>query len=162
MIDIYNEFNTRLNKFGKVVIAGGAVRDHLLGKKPKDYDIFVLYSSAWDFDKAKEEISPILSDLIQVEPSVEWHRSEPYLVATVKWNDLEIQVMVSPMQTKEELVGSFDWNICLFAYDGEFFCGEKIEEIESGKELKLNTVTFPLSTMRRGFRFSERFKMKLP
>ena len=158
---VYSEFRARLSGFGRVVIAGGAVRDTLLGKSPKDWDIFVLPQGEWDFTATKDGILPILADLSKVKPVVDWHNSEPFLVASVRWQDAEVQVLVNPSKTTTALVGTFDWNVCLFGFDGEFFQGEPLENIAVGKSLRLQKVTFPLSTLRRGFRFSERFKMKL-
>lgn len=162
LITVFNEFSGRLAQFGTVVAAGGAVRDSLMGREPKDYDIFVLPGhDGFDFDKLAKDIEPSLSDLEQVKP-LEWHNSEPYLIATVRWNGFEVQVLVNPEPDMASLVSTFDWNVCLFAYDGAvFFQGEQIENIGYGKDLTLQKVTFPLSTLRRGFRFSERFKMKL-
>lgn len=158
---VYAEFNARLSPFGRVVIAGGAVRDTLLGKSPKDWDIFCLPQGRWDFNAVKAGVLPVLADLSKVKPVVDWHNSEPYLVATVKWNEAEVQVLVNPSQTTEKLIGTFDWNVCLFGFDGDYFNGEALDNIGVGKSLRLQKVTFPLSTLRRGFRFSERFKMKL-
>jgi hypothetical protein len=160
---LFNEFIPRLLPFGKPVLAGGAVRDTIMGKEPKDWDVFILRGQEnWNFEAIAEQIKPALSSLTKIEPVVSWHRSEPYLVATVKWKEAIIQVLVNPALTMEELIATFDWNVCLFAHDGErALQGESIENIGPGKELHLKTVTFPLSTLRRGFRFSERFKMKL-
>lgn len=158
---VHSEFHQRLGKFGRVVIAGGAVRDTLMGKQPKDWDIFILKGEKFDFKTAKPEIAATLEDLAKVAPVVDWHNSEPFLVATVKWNAMEVQVLVNPQPTMAHLIGTFDWNVCLFGYDGTYLHGEGIENIGVGKTLKLNRVTFPASTLRRGYRFSERFKMKL-
>ncbi len=70
--------------------------------------------------------------------------------------------MVNPATSLNELVSTFDWSVCLFGYDGlQIFKGSDLSEIKVGGNLKLQKVTFPLSTLRRGFRFSERFRMKL-
>lgn len=155
------EFARRLSSYGQVVIAGGAVRDCMMGKEPKDWDIFVLQGAGFDFEEAKADMAEALSDLSPIPPVVEWHRSEPFLVATVGWRDLEVQVLVNPAATVRELLDSFDWNVCLFAYDGTYQSLETVDNIAPGKSLRLHRVTYPLSTLRRGFRFSERFKMKL-
>ena len=165
---IYNEFNDRFKGFGQVFLAGGCVRDFLMRRDPKDFDVFVINNELFkDFDNQKQLIKAKLADLIKVEPKVEWHKSEPYLVATVEFEGVEVQILFNPAKTIEELLSTFDWNVCLFAYGytggtiPQFICGESIENIGAGKDLKLNKLTFPLSTLRRGFRFSERFLMKL-
>jgi len=160
--EVYDEFSRRLSSLGKVVLAGGAVRDFLMEQGPKDYDVFVLHSTTDDMEVLEKQVLAAVSDLSTIPPVVEWHKSEPFLVATVEWESCEIQVLVNPAKSMEELVDSFDWNVCLFAYDGEgFHMREDVGNIAKGKDLALNRVTFPLSTLRRGFRFSERFIMKL-
>lgn len=148
-----------LSQFGPVVVAGGAVRDHLMGRAPKDYDIFVL-GSTWD-DTLVERVRTALSPFEPI-TTLEFHKSEPYLVTTVRHKGEMVQVMLNPAPTVSALVDTFDWNVCLFAYDGDTVTARtNIEEIGEGYELKLQACRFPLSTLRRGFRFSERFGMTL-
>ncbi len=155
-------FNPRLSSFGQLCIAGGAVRDELMGVAPKDFDLFCLCNGDWDFKDAKEQLSGRLDGLSASPPTVEWHKSEPYLVATIIVNGQQVQILANPAGSIEELISTFDWNVCLFARtETEIYQQTAIEDIAVGKELKLNKVTFPLSTLRRGFRFSERFTMKL-
>lgn len=160
LTEVYSEFTRRLGSFGTTVIGGGAVRDHLMGRKAKDYDLFLLNHS---FTKeARSNVMNCLSGLEVVKP-LEFHQSEPYLVVTVRWCGVDVQVMLNPATSPEELISTFDWNVCLFAYDGsKFITREHIDNIGMGKTLYLNKVTFPQSTLRRGFRFSERFGMQLP
>lgn len=158
--EVYKEFQPKLRDFGQVILAGGSVRDTLLARTPKDFDIFVLYNKDFNFKEAKETIEPILESYGTKAPLVEWHNSEPYLVATLDWHGQEVQVMVNPAQSPSELLETFDWNVCQFAYDGTYFIGDP-KTVGYGKDLILNACRFPLSTLRRGFRFSERFLMKL-
>lgn len=162
LAEVHGEFSSRLSEFGTVTIAGGAVRDSLLGKMPKDFDVFILQGEKFDLEKCRPAIISVLSDLSEVKPKVDWHKSEPYLAATVLWRGQEIQVLCNPAPTLADLIGTFDWSVCLFGFDGkDYFRGEPLENIGPGKELRLQRVTFPVSTLRRGFRFSERFLMKL-
>lgn len=157
LADVWREFNIRLGSFGRVVIAGGAVRDTLMGRTPKDYDVFVLGTQ---HKMVGGDAAKALDGLPTIEP-LEFHKSEPFMVAMVRWNGCDVQVMASPHQTVDDLLASFDWNVCLFAYhDGAFTAREDIANIRSGAALRLQKVTFPLSTLRRGFRFSERFGME--
>lgn len=160
-LDIIRAFNPRLGDLGQLVMAGGAVRDELMGRSPKDFDLFLLYPPPFEFKKIKDEIEPRLEDLARKKPVVEWHKSEPYLVATLDYQGSEVQILANPAQTPEALVETFDWSVCLFARTESLIVQlTALDEIAPGKDLKLNCVTFPLSTLRRGFRFSERFKMK--
>lgn len=155
--DVYEVFRHRLSGIGPVVIAGGAVRDHLMGKPAKDYDVFVLGT---DFEAQGGMLAVPLSNLEQVMP-LDFHKSEPFLIATVKWDGSVIQVMSTPATTVDELLDTFDWNICLFAYDGAIHAKEDAANIGKGRTLRIHKVTYPLSTLRRGFRFSERYEMVL-
>jgi len=167
LFEIYNEFSKRLGEFGDIYLAGGCVRDHLMSRKAKDFDLFILNNILFnDFEKTKDKILEKLKDLPVVPSLVSWHKSEPYLVITVKYKGVEVQILLNPSFNVLELLSTFDWNVCLFAYGlsygkEQFITQEIIENIGEGKELKLNKITFPLSTLRRGFRFSERFLMKL-
>lgn len=161
--NVFDHFNNIFKPYGNCYIAGGAVRDTLMGNQPKDYDFFILYDfDTIKFKEAKEIILSHLEDYTKVKPLVEWHNSEPYLVATVSYLDRDIQIMLNPAPNVYKLLSTFDWNVCLFAYGEEGFVQtESVTNIGPGKELKLNACKFPLSTLRRGFRFSERFMMKL-
>lgn len=156
------EFTHRLGGFGRIVIAGGAVRDTLLGQEPKDFDVFVLHDEGVKFSEMKKALVPAVADLTPIPPVVEWHNSEPFLVVTINWHGKQIQILANPAPNPEALVDTFDWSVCLYAYfDDSLIAREPVDNIKPGGELWLNRVTYPLSTLRRGFRFSERFLMKL-
>lgn len=160
--EIHGEFSRRLSSLGRVVIAGGAVRDTLMGRTPKDWDVFVLQGGEFNFGTGKALAEASLADLPVADPVVEWHQSEPFLASSVRYEQQEVQIMLSPEASVAALVGTFDWNVSLFAFDGnDYFKGEQIDNIVPGKSLRLQADRFPLSSLRRGFRFSERFKMKL-
>jgi hypothetical protein len=151
-----------LSEFGPVFIAGGAPRNALLDIEAKDYDVFIFNKTP--FAQIKDQIHAKLEPFKYNEEAKLLHRSEPYLVRTLSiLGEANVQVMVVPYDNVDQLLDSFDWNVCLFCYGGqEIVAKTDISEIAEGKELKLNRITFPRSTLRRGYRFSERFKMKLP
>lgn len=159
---IWETCNNAFKHIGPVFIAGGAPRNVLMDCEPKDYDVFIL--SQGTFVPHKEDILRISESLKLVTTEILIHRSEPFLATTLTiLGESDTQIMVVPYKNVDQLIDSFDWNVCLFAYDGaNFICREDISNIGPGKELKLNKITFPRSTLRRGYRFSERFKMKLP
>lgn len=150
---IQDEFTKRC---GPCVVAGGCVRDVLMGREPKDYDVFV-------FNNA-EPLANTCWDGLEVIDSPEWHKSEPHLQATVRFNGAIVQIMASECKSLKELVGNFDWNVSAFGYSQHetpnVFEGSKTKDIGEGKMLRLLKVTYPVSSLRRGFRFSERFGMK--
>lgn len=154
---VHDAMHRRLGRVGQVVVAGGSVRDVLMGRNPKDIDVFVLVGAP--IEAVITTTAEALSDLDAIE-TPEWHKSEPFLQATVRYNGAMVQVMLSPYATVDALLDSFDWNVSMFAYDGQTVTQRtEVEDIAEGKPLVLHRVTFPLSTLRRGFRFSERFLM---
>jgi hypothetical protein len=166
-IDLFDRYwrIKEITKLDNFVIGGGCVRDSLMGRAFKDIDIFVLNSGEVDvpdtFLKAKEVILEKVEGLTKVDHVLEWHKSEPYLVTSILIGDSEVQLMARNLKTVDELLDTFDWNVSLFAYDGEqIWYREEIENIGVGKLLRLQKCTYPSSTLRRGFRFSERFLMK--
>jgi len=150
---MHNEFSNRFSSNGDVWIAGGAIRDVVLARKPKDYDIFV----AADLDE--DEVAGRCDDLssIKSRPS---HIYEPFLKGTFMYQDHIVQIMSTPCRSIDQLLDTFDWNVSLFGFNGEIVKRIDADDIAAGKTLKLQKVTYPWSTLRRGFRFSERFEMK--
>ncbi len=91
---------------------------------------------------------------------LDFHNSEPFLQSTVKFGAAVVQVMATPHLDVASLLDSFDWNVSRFAYDGaEVTDLCPVADIGHGKPLVLHKITFPASTLRRGYRFSERFQM---
>ncbi len=168
--EIYSIFHPILSPIGELVIAGGAVRDTLMGRNPKDYDLFILTDKR---DGVFVLIAQLLGEALaknnipKVDAKIEWHKSEPYLLESVSYKGAELQIMVNFSKDIYELVDGFDWNVSLFGYgklksdEYGFYCKEDISNIGHGKYLKLNKLTYPYSTLRRGYRFSERFTMRL-
>lgn len=136
----------------RVIVAGGAVRDALRGERPKDIDLFVTH---WGGD-------PQLGDRVD---SVHTCTEENMYRLFLRWegdvDGFRVQIMQHPAAYEmQALIDCFDWNVCRFAYDGwGVVAGMKIEDVSPGKPLELHRCTFPGSTLRRGFRFSERFGM---
>lgn len=156
---IWSTLAAPLSQFGPVYIAGGAVRDTLMGREPKDYDVFVLGLN--DTEVNEQGVLAELTNYVNVEVRYE-HKSEPFLIKTTRIEGCEVQIMINPAPTIDQLISTFDWNTCLFAFGAEgYVCKESIENIGPGKELRLNACHYPWSTLRRGYRFSERFGMKL-
>lgn len=119
-----------------VIIAGGAVRDHLRNEKPKDFDVFMLGQTWQDWEAYKVEFADKFTERLakfpKVESKIEWHQSEPFLLETI-------------------------------LFDGKDFTfrQEDLDGIKVGEYLRLNKCTFPFSSLRRGYRFSERFTMRI-
>jgi hypothetical protein len=147
-----DEFTKRCN--AHAIVAGGSVRDVLMGREPKDFDVFVL---------CQGELADNWHNGLEKLNSPEWHKSEPYLQRTLRVDGRVVQVMRSNASNVGEVLDLFDWNVSRFAYDPKLTDPviklTELSDIAEGKPLKLHRVTFPVSTLRRGFRFSERFSM---
>ncbi len=185
-------FDTLLNEFQTLypeypcVIAGGAVRDVMLGTVPKDLDIYFLgldwrkeikteFKKRLDAAKMYKEVS---------ESNMPWHKYERYLMMTVIKevagelgnSNAEVQFMGFPANSLERLLKTFDWEICIFGYttQGKILTTQPavdlIEKIKNYNKndpkykppyMKLCNVQFPISNLRRGFKFEARYPIKL-
>jgi len=169
--EIHSVFQPILADLGQLVIAGGAVRDTLMGRTPKDYDLFILTDyKEGIFEAIKLKLGETLrrNDYVAVNAKIEWHKSEPYLIESITYNGCELQIMVNFSKDIYELVDGFDWNVSLFGYgylpnEGKvgYHSLTDINDIKSGEYLKLHKLTYPYSSLRRGYRFSERFTMRI-
>ncbi len=165
------------------IIAGGAVRDIMLNVKPKDIDIFFL-GLDWSKVIKKEFVDKLKSKEIYYEiatSNLPWHKYERYLLLTIIWKtcqelkDIEIQFCGFPVNNLEDLLKTFDWEICLFGYSNGIVTTTQeslnlINKIQSYKKgdkdykppkMKLYNVQFPISNLRRGFKFENRYPIKL-
>jgi hypothetical protein len=165
LIEVYNSLAPKLSFLGQIYIAGGAVRDTLLGRKPKDYDLFILGEPSETVaypDKFKQFCELQLS-LKTFENNLEWHKSEPFLLTNIQLDsETEVQIMHRNLNTVHELLDTFDWDISQFAFGADGITAKRaVATIKEGEYLNLHKITFPASTLRRGYRFSERFGMRI-
>lgn len=124
-LEIIN-FLKPLEQFGKIVCAGGAVRDALfnLPNPPKDYDIFIIDSKKYRDEECvlkrksiKKFIKNYLSDnpkfSLEEEGWVDEYGDFPVANLQAKQSSEKIQIMFRHNTICElDLVDSFDWNIC--------------------------------------------------
>ncbi len=69
---VWEVFNALLGDFGSLVVAGGSVRDQLLGREAKDFDLFILCDKReFDFEKIKRGIEPRLAAYSRKKPVVD-------------------------------------------------------------------------------------------
>ena len=109
-LDVQKTLRTNL----PIVLAGGAVRDQLLHRTPKDFDIFIL--NVPDRDRyTRRIIRDTLNQHFKPEPSLYPGDYKEKPVSTFKYKNIPIQVMLSKEKTIIDLLNSFDWNISLFA-----------------------------------------------
>jgi hypothetical protein len=104
-----------------VCVAGGAIRDHLLEKPPKDIDIFIKlppgdYTGRFVLDNAETLgwKNPVLKN------DQAYENAEVQCVVGAKAFDYEIDLcFLFQANTGEEVVKNFDFGICQHWYDGE-------------------------------------------
>jgi hypothetical protein len=116
---VYHHFKEHLGALGDIYIAGGACRDTLCGREPKDYDIFILNpkNNADQIIKvwhAEQKRNNKVEDTRIVGLKSEGSTNKS--CAQFRWNGLEIQIIIKPYKTVEELLAKFDTNVCMFAY----------------------------------------------
>jgi len=163
--DMLKEFSDLFQQ--EVVVAGGCVRDTLLDRTPKDYDLFILnqqFEKWQDYKKDFKRFGSRLAKFPKVQAELEWHQSEPFLIKELRYKDAKVQLMASHAGNLFELLNTFDWKICRFGWGeqtGLVSDQYVLESIKPGNYLELHKVTYPFSTLRRGYRFSERFQMRL-
>ena len=88
------------------IIAGGAIRDHILGLPVKDIDIFVLGMSA---QSAKQIFGADIIEYADVEEAKHQYRSQ---------NGLTVDLVFSRYNNVQEVLEHFDLGICRVAWDG--------------------------------------------
>ena len=92
----------------EIVIAGGAVRDTLMGRTPKDYDIFILNEPFNNWDKYLSSRGAELKLKLQKYPKmdmvIEWHKKEYFLIDSIEYEGKDVQIMASPYKDVNELL----------------------------------------------------------
>jgi hypothetical protein len=96
-----NGLHDFLNK--NCFIAGGAVRDLLRDKTPKDYDIFFKSQEAVEEFKAK-----YLSDLLSL---------GGYETSIGNYNHFDFQFITLSVGQPEDVIRQFDWNVNMVYFD---------------------------------------------
>lgn len=130
---LYQIYSPILSPFGRVYIAGGAVRDTWVGREPRDYDFFVCVGP----DANQEELAVKIREAMNADVKPEARRKRTYggnsmitefihrlfggdkneaVTDGRREGDCKIQVILSSARDVNELLEDFDWNICQFAY----------------------------------------------
>ena len=169
----------------KLVIAGGSVRDIYLGIEPKDIDMYFL-GLDWSKEnkikfKQKLDASQLYYEVWDA--NLPWHKYERFLIMSIvcktvkELSDkkIEVQFMGFPVDSCEKLLETFDWEMCIFSYEpGCMIASQEALDLCDKIKLynktdinykppvmKLCNVQFPVSNLRRGFKFESRYPIKL-
>ncbi len=104
-----------------VYIAGGALRDAVIGRVPKDYDVFILSTGDEEQDDFANLIPSCLPDSIDLNgpaPSFGEDNSKPKFRVTKKAFDGNcVDCVFRPERTVEDLLNDFDHDLVRLAYD---------------------------------------------
>ena len=124
-------------------IAGGAIIDYFSGVKVNtDYDLFfpndIEYEKCKVYFKAKE-------------CSVKWESDNGM---KINYNGKTFDLVKKFFATPKETIDAFDFTVSMFAVDTEtVYYGETTFIDLAKRQLMINKITYPASTMRRAFRY---------
>ena len=124
-------------------IAGGALRDYFMGVQIKtDYDLF--FPNEIEYEKCKTYFKAKKAE-------VKWESDNGMKVLyDGKTYDLVKKFFESPQTT----INAFDFTVSMFAVDNEkVYHGETTFIDLSKRQLMINKITYPASTMSRAFRY---------
>lgn len=145
---LYNFINLKLLDVDNVWLAGGAIRCVFSGETIQDFDLF--FRNRDYFKGVKNRLERLNAKLIFQCPQGELHT---YMI-----DGMKIQLIVKKFySTAVDLIDSFDFTICQFAYDGKV-----IETYENclqhlvKKELHINKIEYPIATINRMVKYAKR------
>ena len=135
---------TELKEAGiKCWIAGGVLRDYFMAVKiTTDYDLFfpneLEYEKAKTFFKAKEA-------------EVKWESDNGM---KVKYNNRTFDLVKKYFESPQSTIDAFDFTVSMFAVDNDrVYFGESTFIDLAKRQLMINKITYPASTMSRAFRY---------
>ena len=157
----------------RCIVAGGAPRDIILGAKPLDYDVFV-----WPIDSSQSDnhIASLVSPALRIVSAMEEEGyetvvrprtasmltdSDMQVTQFSNDNDMDVDVIIfrRPI-SPEEIIGRFDWDICMAWYDGELHGESLVRKIQRRLAIRLNRESKPFDPFKsliRGLEFGRRY-----
>ena len=135
-------------------IAGGALRRTLLGQEPEsDFDFFFR-----DADQLEGFVTELVSaGMIKVRET----QHHVHYRGRVGGMDRDIQcIRFAFYKSAEEVIESFDYTLCMFAFDGETLTAGEYSLWDLGRgRLAVHKLTYPVASMRRLIKYtSQGFK----
>lgn len=125
-------------------LAGGAIRDYFMGVPIKtDYDIF--FPSEIEFEKCKTFFKAKEAEII-------WESDNGM---KVKYNKRKYDLVKKFFPSPQECINNFDFTVSMFAVDtdNKAHYGETSFMDLAKRQLMINKITYPASTMSRAFRY---------
>jgi hypothetical protein len=149
------QFDNAVERFGKIIlnemktaniscwIAGGAIRDYFMGVSVKtDYDMF--FPNEQEYEKAR-------AYLIRLGANIKWESGNGMKVELDKKT---IDLVKKFFNTPQATIEAFDFTVSMFAIDSEkVYYGESSFIDLSKRQLMINKITYPASTLSRAFRY---------
>lgn len=130
------------------VYAGGSVRDSILNRDIKDYDIF----SVSGIEAAED-----LVDTIKEDKRYKILINAPNMLM-FKFEDLIYQIILRDYHSVEDLLNSFDFSVCQFATDGTTIWADSEALIDIFTD-HLSVVNinpeFAISSLQRAFKYAD-------
>lgn len=127
----------------KCWLAGGALRDYFMGVPIKtDYDVF--FPSEIEYEKAKFYFKAKGA-------TVKWESDNGM---KVKYNHKTYDLVKKYFDNPQVTIDAFDFTVSMFAVDSEkVYVGETTFIDLAKRQLMINKITYPASTMSRAFRY---------
>lgn len=134
----------------KCWLAGGALRDYFAGIPVNtDYDLF--FPNEAEYEKAKKYFTSKDAETI-------WESDNGM---KVKYNGKKYDLVKKYFDTPQLTIEAFDFTVSMFAVDNEkVHYGESTFIDLAKRQLMINKITYPASTMSRAFRYYKKgFRM---
>lgn len=149
------QFDNAVERYNKIIlselkeagitcwIAGGAIRDYFMGVPIKtDHDLF--FPSQAEFDKCSVFFKA-------KDAEIKWESDNGM---KVKYNGRVFDLVKHYSESPQDCINGFDFTVSMFAVDAEKVYHGETSFIDLAKrQLMLNKLTYPASTMSRAFRY---------
>lgn len=149
------QLENAVERYGKIILtelkensincwlAGGALRDYFMGIAIKtDYDLF--FPNEAEYNKAKEYFK-------KQNAEVKWESDNGM---KVKHKGKTYDLVKKFFDTPQSTIDNFDFTVSMFAVDNEkVYFGETTFIDLAKRQLMINKITYPASTMSRAFRY---------
>jgi len=156
------QFENTVKRFGGLIltelkekgitcwIAGGCLRDYFAGQ-PLKTDIDMFFPNQAEFDKTKLY-------LLEMGAKLKWESGNG---AKLTYKNHTYDLVKKYFTNPKDTIDAFDFTVSMFAVDStQVYNGETSFIDLSKRQLMINKITFPASTMRRAFRYYEKgFRM---
>lgn len=152
------QFNNAINFYKKLIldelkeqsiecfIAGGCLRDYFHGKNTTN-DIDIFFKNKEEYDKAFKYLTKEGKILFQNHNGTK-----------ISYNNIKLDIVCSKFfETPQDAIDNFDFTVCAIALDSEKVYHHETTFIDlAKKQLMINKITFPKSTMQRVTKYSRK------